>query len=129
MAGSIQEQGVRVVSGGTDNHLFLIDLRSIDEDLTGKEAARVLDELGITVNFNTIPFDPRPPFRASGLRIGTPAMTTQGMKEEQAREVSMLIARALQNRDDASALDGVAARAGELASSFSPYPIDFAGHV
>jgi glycine hydroxymethyltransferase len=129
MAGSIQEQGVRVVSGGTDNHLFLIDLRSIDEDLTGKEAARLLDELGITVNFNTIPFDPRPPFRASGLRIGTPAMTTQGMKEEQATEVSMLIARALQNRHDASVLDGVAARAGELASSFSPYPIDFAGHV
>jgi glycine hydroxymethyltransferase len=129
MAGSIQEQGVRVVSGGTDNHLFLVDLRSIDEDLTGKEAARLLDELGITVNFNTIPFDPRPPFRASGLRIGTPAMTTQGMKEEQAREVSMLIARALQNRHDASVLDGVAARAGELASSFSPYPIDFAGHV
>ncbi|HVR77164.1 MAG TPA: serine hydroxymethyltransferase [Acidimicrobiia bacterium] len=129
MAGSIQEQGVRVVSGGTDNHLFLIDLRSIDEDLTGKEAARLLDELGITVNFNTIPFDPRPPFRASGLRIGTPAMTTQGMKEEQATEVSMLIARALQNRHDASVLDEVAARAGELASSFSPYPIDFAGHV
>jgi glycine hydroxymethyltransferase len=129
MAASIQEQGVRVVSGGTDNHLFLIDLRSIDEDLTGKEAARLLDELGITVNFNTIPFDPRPPFRASGLRIGTPAMTTQGMKEEQATEVSMLIARALQNRHDASVLDGVAARAGELASSFSPYPIDFAGHV
>jgi glycine hydroxymethyltransferase len=129
MAGSIQEQGVRVVSGGTDNHLFLIDLRSIDEDLTGKEAARLLDGVGITLNFNTIPFDPRPPFRASGLRIGTPAMTTQGMKEEQATEVSMLIARALQNRHDASVLDGVAGRAGELASSFLPYPIDFAGHV
>jgi glycine hydroxymethyltransferase len=118
-----------VVSGGTDNHLFLIDLRSIDEDLTGKEAARLLDGVGITLNFNTIPFDPRPPFRASGLRIGTPAMTTQGMKEEQATEVSMLIARALQNRHDASVLDGVAGRAGELASSFLPYPIDFAGHV
>ena len=129
MAGSIQEQGVRVVSGGTDNHLFLIDLRSIDEDLTGKEAARLLDQLGITVNFNTIPFDPRPPFRASGLRIGTPAMTTQGMKEEQATEVSALIARALHNRHDESVLNEVAGRAGELASSFSPYPIDFAGHV
>jgi glycine hydroxymethyltransferase len=129
MADTIQGDGVRVVSGGTDNHLFLIDLRSVDEDLTGKDAARMLDGVGITLNFNTIPFDPRPPFRASGLRIGTPAMTTQGMKEEQATEVSMLIARALQNRHDASVLDGVAGRAGELASSFLPYPIDFAGHV
>jgi glycine hydroxymethyltransferase len=129
MAASIQERGVRVVSGGTDNHLFLIDLRSVDEDLTGKDAAKLLDEVGITLNFNTIPFDPRPPFRASGLRIGTPAMTTQGMKENEAVEVAGLIARALQERDDESALGEVAARVGELAASFSPYPHDFAGHV
>jgi glycine hydroxymethyltransferase len=129
MAGSIEEHGVRVVSGGTDNHLFLIDLRSVDKDLTGKDAAKLLDAVGITLNFNTIPFDPRPPFRASGLRIGTPAMTTQGMKEEHATEVSVLIARALQNRQDGSVLEDVAGRAAELASSFSPYPSDFAGHV
>jgi glycine hydroxymethyltransferase len=129
MAGSIEEHGVRVVSGGTDNHLFLIDLRSVDKDLTGKDAAKLLDGVGITLNFNTIPFDPRPPFRASGLRIGTPAMTTQGMKEEHATEVSVLIARALQNRQDGSVLEDVAGRAAELASSFSPYPSDFAGHV
>ncbi len=129
MAASIQEQGVRVVSGGTDNHLFLVDLRSVDEDLDGKEAARLLDGVGITLNFNTIPFDPRPPFRASGLRIGTPAMTTQGMKEDQAAEVASLIARALQGRADQSTLDQVAARVAELAGSFSPYPHDFAGHV
>ena len=100
MAAAIQEQGVRVVSGGTDNHLFLIDLRSVADDLDGKEAAKLLDGVGITLNFNTIPFDPRPPFRASGLRIGTPAMTSQGMMADQAEEVATLIARALQNRKD-----------------------------
>jgi glycine hydroxymethyltransferase len=129
MASSIQEEGVRVVSGGTDNHLFLIDLRSVSDDLDGKEAARLLDEVGITLNFNTIPFDPRPPYRASGLRIGTPAMTTQGMKEEQAAEVASLIARALHKRSDEGELSGVATRVAELAAQFPPYPTDFAGHV
>ncbi len=129
MAAQTQDEGVRVVSGGTDNHLFLIDLRSVDEDLTGKEAARMLDGVGITLNFNTIPNDPRPPFRASGLRIGTPAMTTQGMKEPQASEVASLIARALKEREDEAALTEVAGRVSELADEFSPYPKDFAGHV
>jgi glycine hydroxymethyltransferase len=129
MAATMQDEGVRVVSGGTDNHLFLIDLRSIDEDLTGKDAAKLLDTLGITLNFNTIPFDPRPPFRASGLRIGTPAVTTQGMKEEQVAEVASLMARALKEKDDEAALVEVKGRVGELATEFSPYPADFAGHV
>ena len=129
MASRIQEEGVRVVSGGTDNHVFLVDLRSVDEDLTGKDAAKMLDGVGITLNFNTIPNDPRPPFRASGLRIGTPAMTTQGMKEEEASEVAALIARALKERGDESSLEEVAGRVSELASAFRPYPEDFAGHV
>jgi glycine hydroxymethyltransferase len=129
MAAAIQEAGVRVVSGGTDNHLFLVDLRSVDEDLDGKQAARLLDEVGITLNFNTIPNDPRPPFRASGLRIGTPAMTTQGMKEAEASEVAWLIARALQNRGQDSVLGEVRGRVAELASAFPPYPEDFPGHV
>jgi glycine hydroxymethyltransferase len=129
MAAQTQDEGVRVISGGTDNHLFLVDLRSVDEDLTGKDAAKLLDDVGITLNFNTIPYDPRPPFRASGLRIGTPAMTTQGMKEPQAAEVASLICRALQEREDEAALTEVAARVSELASEFSPYPHDFAGHV
>jgi glycine hydroxymethyltransferase len=129
MASAIQDHGVRVVSGGTDNHLFLVDLRSVDEDLTGKDAAKLLDGVGITLNFNAIPFDPRPPFRASGLRIGTPAMTTQGMKEDQASEVAVLIARALHHHGDESILAEVAGRVGELAASFPPYPHDFAGHV
>jgi glycine hydroxymethyltransferase len=129
MAGAIQEEGVRVVSGGTDNHLFLIDLRSVTDDLDGKDAARLLDGVGITLNFNTIPFDPRPPFRASGLRIGTPAMTTQGMKEAEAAEVASLIARALHKRGDEAELSHVAARVAELAAAFPPYPRDFPGHV
>lgn len=129
MASQTQDEGVRVVSGGTDNHLYLIDLRSIDEDLTGKDAAKLLDGLGVTLNFNTIPNDPRPPYRASGLRIGTPAMTTQGMTETQAAEVASLICRALQERDDQAALTEVSGRVAQLASEFSPYPHDFAGHV
>jgi len=129
MARQTQDLGVRVVSGGTDNHLYLIDLRSVDEELTGKDAARMLDEVGITLNFNTIPNDPRPPYRASGLRIGTPAMTTQGMREPQAAEVASLICRALKERDDEAALAEVTGRVSELAAEFSPYPHDFAGHV
>ena len=129
MAAAIQEQGVRVVSGGTDNHLFLIDLRSVEDDLDGKEAAKLLDGVGITLNFNTIPFDPRPPFRASGLRIGTPAMTSQGMKEDQAVEVAALIARALQNRNDDGELANGHLPGRGAGCEFPPYPHDFAGHV
>ena len=128
MAAAVQETGARVVSGGTDNHLFLIDLRSVSEDLTGRAAARLLDELGITLNFNTIPFDPRPPYRASGLRIGTPAMTSQGMTEPEAREVGSLIVKALRGRDDQSVRADVAGRVAELAASFTPYPADFRGY-
>ncbi len=84
MSSRLQAEGVRVVSGGTDNHLLLADLRSVDRELTGKDAARKLNDIGITLNFNTIPNDPRPPSRASGLRMGTPAMTTMGMKEAEA---------------------------------------------
>ena len=129
MSETMQAEGVRVVSGGTDNHLFLVDLRSVDEDLTGKDAAKMLDRVGITLNFNTIPNDPRPPFRASGLRMGTPAMTTQGMKQDQASEVGSMIARALQEHDDEAALTEVAGCVSELAAEFSPYPHDFSGHV
>jgi glycine hydroxymethyltransferase len=129
MAAQTEDEGVRVVSGGTDNHLYLIDLRSVDEELTGKEAARMLDSIGITLNFNTIPNDPRPPYHASGLRVGTPAMTTQGMKEAQAIEVAYLICRALKERDDEAVLSEISGRVSELASEFTPYPAEFAGHV
>ena len=129
MAEAMMDSGVRVVSGGTDNHLFLVDLRSVDADLTGRHAARTLDSVGITLNYNTIPNDPRPPFRASGLRIGTPAMTTQGMTETEADEVARLIARALKSHTDEAVLADVRDRVTELAAAFPPYPADFPGHV
>ena len=127
MAERMIAEGVRVVTGGTTNHLFLVDLRSVDEDLTGRDAAKMLDSIGITLNFNSIPNDPRPPYRTSGLRIGTPAMTTQGMKEEQADRVSELIARALRSHSDPSALSTVAAEVRALAAEFPPYPADYSG--
>jgi glycine hydroxymethyltransferase len=129
MAERLQAEGIRLVTGGTDNHLMLVDLRSVDEELTGREAAKLLDSIGITLNFNAIPNDPRPPMHTSGLRIGTPAMTTQGMKEDEAREVAGLIATALRNRHDDETVGTVAKRVGELAAAFPPYPADFPGHV
>jgi glycine hydroxymethyltransferase len=129
MADAVMGEGVRVVSGGTDNHMFLIDLRSIDEELTGRDAARSLSTVGITLNFNTIPFDPRPPYRASGLRIGLPAATTCGMREPQVEEVGRLIVRALTNRDDEGVLGDVRAGVAALAAEYPPYPADFPGHV
>jgi glycine hydroxymethyltransferase len=129
MAGAVMDAGARIVSGGTDNHMFLIDLRSIDDDLTGRDAAKLLSSVGVTLNFNTIPFDPRPPYRASGLRIGLPAATTCGMREPQVEEVGRLIIRALTNRDDEAVLDDVRAGTTALATEYPPYPEDFPGHV
>ncbi len=129
MADQMQADGVRVVAGGTDNHLFLVDLRSVDEELTGRAAARMLDGVGITLNFNTIPNDPRPPYRASGLRIGLPAATTCGMREPEVRQVGSLIARALKGRESESELASVAKEVAELAAAFPPYSADFPGHV
>jgi glycine hydroxymethyltransferase len=129
MADQMMAEGIRVVSGGTDNHLFLVDLRSVDEDLSGRDAARLLDGVGITLNFNTIPFDPRPPYRATGLRIGTPAATTAGMGEAEMRDVATLIARTLRGRDDESELAAVSGRVKELAAAFPAYPPEFPGHV
>ena len=129
MAGHMMEAGVRIISGGTDNHLFLMDLRSIDEDLSGRDAAKMLDRIGITLNFNSIPNDPRKPFITSGLRIGTPAMTTQGMTEVEATETARLIVAALRSHDDEEALGRLAGEIGVLASKFQPYPSDWAGHL
>jgi glycine hydroxymethyltransferase len=127
MASRMTSEGVRIVTGGTTNHLFLIDLRSVDPDLTGRDAARMLDSIGITLNFNSIPNDPRPPYRASGLRIGTPAMTTQGMKEEQADQTAGLLAAALRDHADEVALKEIESEVRQLAAAFPPYPTDFNG--
>jgi glycine hydroxymethyltransferase len=129
MADRLGELGIRVVSGGTENHMFLLDLRSVDDDLTGRDAARLLDEVGITLNFNTVPFDPRPPAVGSGLRIGTPAMTTQGLGEAEAVRVAELLHRALTEREDEATLKEVAGEVGELAGAHTPYGTEFAGHV
>lgn len=129
MAHRMIADGVRVVTGGTKNHMFLIDLRSVDEDMTGRDAARMLDSVGITLNFNAIPNDPRPPFRTSGLRIGTPAMTTQGMTEPEADRTAGLIVRALRNFGNEEELGRLAAEVAGLAAAFRPYPADFSGHV
>lgn len=95
LAASLMDKGFDIVSGGTDNHLMLLDLRN--KDITGKDAERLLDDIGITTNKNTIPFDPQSPFITSGLRIGTPAVTTRGFKEEDMKEIADIISTAIAN--------------------------------
>jgi glycine hydroxymethyltransferase len=119
MADAFTEEGLRVVSGGTDNHLMLVDVRPVD--LTGKEAEARLDDVGITVNKNTIPYDPQKPFIASGIRVGSPAITTCGMKEAEAADVGRLIARTLKDDSEAAKTD-VRGRVAELTGRFRPYP-------
>ena len=121
LSNSFQEQGLRVVSGGTQNHLVLVDTRSVDDELTGKEAGILLNERGITLNRNSIPFDPRSPFVTSGIRMGTPAVTTCGMKEEELTKVGYLISEIMKNRSDIKKLDGLEEEVRDLATSFQPY--------
>jgi len=121
LAEALGTEGFRLVSGGTDNHLLLLDLRNFDAELTGKEAQSVLDQAGITLNKNTIPDDPRSPFVTSGVRIGTPAVTTQGMTEPEMVEIASLISRALRNRSDEAALAAVRDDVAVLCSKFTPY--------
>ena len=121
LAEALSGHGFRLVSGGTDNHLLLVDLRTFDEDLTGAEAQTVLDRAGITLNKNTVPDDPRSPFVTSGVRIGTPSTTTQGMAEPEMARLAELIVRTLKGRDDDSVVDAVRADVVELCSRFTPY--------
>jgi glycine hydroxymethyltransferase len=121
LAEALAKEGFRLVSGGTDNHLLLVDLRTFDADCTGKVAQTVLDEAGITLNKNTVPDDPRSPFVTSGIRIGTPAVTTQGMKESEMVEIAALIARALRHREDPAELTAVRDEVAALCSKFTPY--------
>ena len=121
LAEALSGYGFRLVSGGTDNHLLLVDLRTFDEDLTGDEAQTVLDRAGITLNKNTVPDDPRSPFVTSGVRIGTPSTTTQGMAEPEMERIAELIVRTLKGRDDDSVVDAVRADVADLCSRFTPY--------
>ena len=122
LAEALAGEGFRLVSGGTDNHMMVVDLRPFDEELTGKIAQTTLDAAGITLNKNTIPDDPRSPFVTSGLRIGTPSVTTQGMLEPQMGRIAGFIAQALRERGSPEVLAGVRAEVAELCAAFTPYP-------
>ncbi len=121
LARGLAGEGFRLVSGGTDNHLALVDLQPFDAELTGKQAQEALEEAGITTNKNTIPYDPRSPFVTSGLRLGTPAVTTAGMGTAEMATVVQLMARALGGRDDGAELAAVREEVAMLCSKFTPY--------
>jgi glycine hydroxymethyltransferase len=120
LAKSLTDRGLRIVAGGTDCHLFSVDLRP--KNATGKDAEIALDKAGITVNKNAIPYDPQKPFIASGVRIGTPAVTTRGMKEAEMDQIASLIDEALQVRSDDAALRRVKEATTALCRRFPIYP-------
>jgi glycine hydroxymethyltransferase len=120
LAEGLQKEGIRLVSGGTDNHLLLLDMQTLG--LTGKVAEKVLDEVGITVNKNTIPFDPQSPFVTSGIRIGTAAVTSRGFGLEEMDEIASIIAFTLKNHEDEAKLKEAAARVEALTGKFTLYP-------
>ena len=119
LADELAKKGFRIVSGGTDNHLMLVDLRS--KNITGKEAQFLLDEIGITANRNTIPFEPLSPFVTSGIRLGTPALTTRGLKEEDIREVADIIADVIENREDSAVIETAKAKVQAICKKFPLY--------
>jgi len=122
LADGLAGEGFRLVAGGTDNHLLLVDLRTFDPDLTGKVAQQVLDRAGITLNRNQVPNDPRSPFVTSGVRIGTPAVTTAGMGPSEMARIATLVGRALRYRADDDELAAVRDEVAALCSKFAPYP-------
>jgi len=119
LAGALIEEGLRIVTGGTDNHLFLLDLTPVQ--LTGKEAEKILGEVEITVNKNTIPFDTKSPMVSSGIRIGTPALTTRGMGRDQMVKIAKLIAAALKNKDNETIKNDIRRDVKNLCSDFPLY--------
>src|SRR5213592_1373170 len=122
LASELQEQGLRLVSGGTDNHLMLVDVWMDGKGITGKVAEKALEAANITVNKNTIPFDQNKPFIASGLRIGTPAVTTRGMREPEMREIGRLIAEIIHAPESEEVRRRVQQGVAELTSRFPLYP-------
>jgi glycine hydroxymethyltransferase len=121
LGNALTQEGFRLISGGTDNHLVLLDLTTFDGDLTGKEAQEAMDAAGITANRNTIPDDPRSPFITSGLRLGTAAETTAGMGVAEMAVIASLVARALRARSDEKQLAAIRAEVAELCGRFDPY--------
>ena len=120
LAGALEKNGLRIVSGGTDNHLMLVDLRSAK--ITGKQAENALDEVGITVNKNTIPFDPQTPFVTSGVRIGTPAVTTRGMTEADMHDIAGLIYEVVHNIGNDAVSSAASQKVAALSAKYSLYP-------
>ena len=119
LAQTVADAGARLISGGTDNHLALVDLTPLG--VTGRDAEALLDDVGITVNKNAIPFDQNPPNVASGIRIGTPATTTRGFGPDEMRQVGRMIVEAIRERDDAAVHDRIRAEVRELVAGF-PVP-------
>jgi glycine hydroxymethyltransferase len=119
LATALQEAGFRIVSGGTDNHLMLVD--TFQKGILGSEAELALGKAGITVNKNSIPYDTNPPLKPSGIRVGTPALTTRGMKELEMRQIGVWIAKALEVRNDDAALEKIRGDVAELANQFPLY--------
>ncbi|HEV3469539.1 MAG TPA: serine hydroxymethyltransferase, partial [Pyrinomonadaceae bacterium] len=122
LADELKQQGFRLVSGGTDNHLVLVDVFMDGRGVTGKVAEKALEAAGLTVNKNTIPFDTNKPFVASGIRLGTPALTTRGMGEAEMRRVARLIAEVLHEPESEEVRRRVSDAVRELAASFPLYP-------
>jgi glycine hydroxymethyltransferase len=119
LASSLQEAGFRIISGGTDNHLMLVDV--FEKGILGSEAELALGKAGITVNKNSIPYDVNPPLRPSGIRVGTPALTTRGMKVPEMRQIAVWMTRALEERNDDAALERIRGEVAELANQFPLY--------
>jgi glycine hydroxymethyltransferase len=122
LAEALAHQGFRLVSGGTDTHMMVVDLRPFDSELTGKEAQLVLDQAGITLNKNNIPNDPRSPFVTSGVRIGVPSVTTQGMTKTEMPLIAEYIATTLRGRNDPAIVAEVRAKVAALCAKFPVYP-------
>ena len=122
LAQGLAEEGLRPVAGGTDSHLALIDLRPLEGDLTGAQAEGMCDEVGIALNKNAIPFDPLPPLKASGIRVGTPGPATLGMDEPEMKEVASIIGSVLRERGDEGVREDARARVAELVGRFPAYP-------
>jgi len=120
LAETLMDNGIKLVSDGTDNHLMLLNLTNLG--ITGKQAEDKLDLAGITVNKNAIPFDPRKPWDPSGIRLGTPAITTRGMKEEEMKIIGELISKVLHNINNESVIKNVREEVRELSSRFPIYP-------
>jgi len=125
LADTLSNSGLRLVSGGTDNHLLLVDVFLDGKGITGKDAERALGEVEITVNKNTIPFDTNKPFVASGIRLGTPALTTRGMKEPEMRSIGEMIAAVIREPESDAVKSKVRGEVAELTSKFPMYPLRY----